>query len=340
MCFGRRKEKHRTSAEVSLPPPPSYQPAAADMKDGQQSKPPGGSAHDWTAPPPAQPSSASGKDKAKHDWQTAVPDTSLFPPPPPFFSAHDRSYANNATEAEAEAGEEWCRQFPLVPPLTLDDAGRAALQSSNFRLMEPAGFGGRLEWLAKGHWAVTTPDGSPDRCIIAYPPLYAAALHDPTRTGSAVTVYYEVRLRAGGRARGANNTVALGFAALPYPSFRLPGWHRGSLGVHGDDGRRYVNDRWGGKDLTAEFRCGDTYGIGMTLGPGAVEHRPRVDVFFTRNGSRVAGWDLHEETDAEGDLPVTGLEGFHDLSCAVGTFDAVDFEVILDPAKCMYQVPR
>ena len=39
--------------------------------------------------------------------------------------------------------------------------------------------------------------------------------------------------------------AALGFVAPPYPPFRLPGWQRGSLAVHSDDGRRYVaNENW------------------------------------------------------------------------------------------------
>jgi hypothetical protein len=33
--------------------------------------------------------------------------------------------------------------------------------------------------------------------------------------------------------------------------------------VHGDDGRRFVNDTWGGKDFTTKFVEGETVGIGM-----------------------------------------------------------------------------
>ena len=35
------------------------------------------------------------------------------------------------------------------------------------------------------------------------------------------------------------------------------------MGVHGDDGRRFVNDTWGGKDFTTKFVEGETVGIGM-----------------------------------------------------------------------------
>ncbi|KAG5951982.1 hypothetical protein E4U53_001875 [Claviceps sorghi] len=267
-------------------------------------------------PPPSSPAQA-------HDWEAAVPDTSLLPPPPALFSGHDASPVNNAAEADAEAGEDWCARHPLAPPMVPDAVARTALGAGNIRLVEPAGFRGSLRWLAPGHWRAATPSSSPDRCLIGYPPLYLARDRDRDRDRPR-TIYYEVRILGG-------NSLAVGFAALPYPSFRLPGWHRGSLAVHGDDGRRYVNDRWGGKDFTRAFRRGETLGVGMTFAPSATR------VFFTRDGAPAGGWDLHEETDAERDLPVTGLEGFHDLTCAIGVFDGVDFEVVFDEAKWRYR---
>ena len=70
--------------------------------------------------------------------------------------------------------------------------------------------------------------------------------------------------------------VAVGYCAKPYPPWRLPGWHRASVGVHGDDGRRFVNDSWGGKDFTGAFRVGERVGIGMQFkGPGPGE-RPAI----------------------------------------------------------------
>jgi hypothetical protein len=62
-----------------------------------------------------------------------------------------------------------------------------------------------------------------------------------------------------------------------------------------------------------------------------------TDVFFTRQGQEVGRWNLHEETDAEQDLPVTGLEGYHDLSCAIGTNGRTGFEVVFDPARWAYR---
>lgn len=261
-----------------------------------------------------------------------MPDTSLFPPPPAIFSSYDESPTSNADEAQSIAGTQWCEQNPLSRPITLDQAGMTALYAHNIRLMEPAGFNGKLNWLGPGVWEASTAKNTPDRCIISYPPLYTVNQHDPTRYNRPHTIYYEFRLRPDSR----TNNVAVGFTALPYPSFRMPGWHRGSLAVHGDDGHKYVNDTWGGKDFTQSFNKGEVYGIGMTLTPTGT-HKPHVRIFFTRSGGMVGGWDLDEEIDAEQDAPVTGLEGFHDLCAAIGTYDGVSLEVYFEPSRWLFR---
>ncbi|KAH8734787.1 hypothetical protein BGZ61DRAFT_473478 [Ilyonectria robusta] len=333
------------SSQQQFAPPPGPPPGRSSQQEyappsgpppGQSSQqhyapppgPPPGS-NDWIQPPSGPPPSAAKQ--PQHDWEVAVPDTSLFPPPPAIFSGYDRSPTSNATEDDAIAGEDWCERYPLTRPIVLDQLASTALEAGNIRLMEPAGFSGKLTWLKPGQWDGYTAKNSPDRCIIGYPPLYSVTQHDPLRSGRPKTIYYEVKLRD----NSPTVFLGLGFTALPYPSFRMPGWHRGSLAVHGDDGHKYINDRWGGKDFTDEFRRGDTYGIGMTF-RAVGQAKPQVDIFFTRNGTMTGGWALHEETDAEQDLPVTGMEGLHDLSCAIGTYDAVAFEVIFDAAKWLY----
>ena len=267
-----------------------------------------------------------------------MPDTSLFPPPPAIFSGFYRSPSSNASEEDANAGEQWCAENPLLPPLDLDQHALLALQHNDIRLMAPTMgiYKGELNWVAPGVWAGSTPPDARDSTIIGYPPLYSVKQHSPLLlpAGGKRTVYYEVAVKPS-QFHPKQICLALGFTALPYPSFRMPGWHRGSLAVHGDDGHRYVNDRWGGKDFTEPFRVGARYGVGMhfTAALGGIE----TEVFFTRDGQVVGRWNLHEETDAQEDLPVTGLEGFHDLSCAVGTYEAVAFEVVFDPAKWAYR---
>lgn len=345
-----------SSNQAYAPPPPQPQYVApyVDVTESADQHQP-----EYQQPPPPPPPSSKAAQapsyadapptydagSSQHDWQAAVPDTSLFPPPPAIFSGFYRSPTSNATEEEAEAGEAWCATYPLTDPLDLDDASKGALHFHNIRLMEPVGFNGRLAWLDQGRWYGETAPGSPDRCVISYPPLYAARQHSPAAAGGRPrTVYYEVRLLPD----SPGVFLGLGFSALPYPSFRMPGWHRASLAVHGDDGHKYVNDRWGGREFTAPFQRGETYGIGMTIkaspfgggqhGQGGDEGgKPLVDVFFTRNGALVGGWNIHEETDAEEDLPVTGLEGLHDLCASIGTYDGVKFEAVFEPSKWLYK---
>ncbi|KAK1690490.1 hypothetical protein BDP55DRAFT_650913 [Colletotrichum godetiae] len=315
-------------------PPPShggYAPPSGPPPSHQQSEyapPPGPppARNDYTAPPPGPPPS----DSKKHDWETAVPDTTLFPPPPAFFSGFDRSPANNSTEREAEAGEAWVAQYPLVQPIDLDSTALEALHTHRIWLLQPQGFRGTMTQPVSGKWEVTTQRNAPDSTIIGYPPLYSVKNNSPLATGQPFKIYYEVKIRGS----ASEVDLALGFTALPYPNFRLPGWHRGSLGVHGDDGHKYINDRWGGKSFTEPFRPGETLGIGMQF--TAQGGRMSVDIFFTRDGRLAGTWNLHEESDSEQDLPVNGLEGFHDLSCAIGTFSKNEYDIIFDPTLWKY----
>ena len=129
----------------------------------------------------------------------------------------------------------------------------------------------------------------------------------------------------------------------------MPGWERGSLGVHGDDGRKYVNDSFGGKDFTSAFNIGETIGLGMTFSiansSAASAARAtsgtkiKVEVFLTRNGREAGSWDLHEELDAENDLGVEGLEGNFDLCGAVGIFGGIEFDVFFNSRDWLYR-PR
>lgn len=189
--------------------------------------------------------------------------------------------------------------------------------------------------LGTGTWKGSTRPGSTDSCLLSSAPLYFAAVDAPTQVKK--TIYYELKIRSLGRGRrGEESSIALGFCAMPYPTWRMPGWERGSLAIHGDDGRRYVNDTWGGKDFTSPFCSGDTVGLGMSFSLptsppnyGAPQQNNNViEVFFTRNGKKCEGWNLHEELDASNDLGVDGLDGQFDLYAAIGTFGGVEFDAI------------
>ena len=170
--------------------------------------------------------------------------------------------------------------------------------------------------------------------------MYFAAEDSPLMTERFKTIYFEVRVltMGGNRAREAAG-IAVGFCAKPYPSWRLPGWQRASLGIHGDDGRRFVNDPDGGVDFTRPFKPGETVGIGMTFAvPQNVENhgKAHAEVFFTRDGKRDEGWQVNEERDRESDS-VLGLEGELDLYAAIGMFGLVEFEVQLASEGWLYQ---
>ena len=129
----------------------------------------------------------------------------------------------------------------------------------------------------------------------------------------------------------------------------MPGWERGSLGVHGDDGRKYVNDSFGGKDFTSAFKIEETVGLGMAFSIADSSAasaasttsgtKIKVKVFLTRDGREVGFWDLHEELDADNDLGVEGLEGDFDLCGAVGIFGGIEFDVFFNSRDWLYR-PR
>lgn len=311
---------------------PSTDPALSRDRQEDYAPPPGPPPSHLSEPPPAYPADCIPP-PPQHDWQTAVPDTSLLPPPPAL--GNFSSSANNASEDEAAQGEAWCDAHPLYAPAVLSPAQLADIAARRIDLTAPPAFRGTLRRLHAGNWEVSTPKRSGDMCFLTHLPLYAPAMvRQPQK--KPFTAYFEVRIAV---LAGQDVGLALGYVAPPYPAFRLPGWHRGSLGVHGDDGSRFVNDMFGGKTFVPPFRAGEVVGLGMEFGGRGSEAGDAmpVEIFFTRNGREEGRWNLHEESDAEQDLPVTGLEGHHDIVGAVGTFGETAFEVVFEREKWLYR---
>ena len=129
-----------------------------------------------------------------------------------------------------------------------------------------------------------------------------------------------------------DSVVALGFACVPYPQYRLPGWHRGSLAIHSDDGRRYCNDGYGGVEFTRPFSQGEQLALALVMrwvaGPGEAG-MVESEVVFMRDGRREGGWMVQEEVESERPDPTIGLLGDKDVFAAVGVTGGKGVEVVV-----------
>ncbi|KAH9893068.1 hypothetical protein F4778DRAFT_749590 [Xylariomycetidae sp. FL2044] len=299
---------------------------------------------DGYAPPPGPPPSFAPK---QHDWETAVPDTALFPPPPDIFGAYDYSPANNSTQERYKSGLEWCEKYQLLEPISEElSLGHVGMFLPDYIRDKGVVLSSHGEGVFTIKAPVIRSKGSKDNedmCLTSWPPLYSARTHG---TRLPVTIYYEVVIK---KLANAVSVVALGYCAPPYPAFRLPGWHRASLGVHSDDGHRYVNDPHGGNPFTSPFKQGEVVGLGMEFFAvpdnqgqrgGGVGNKIGVNVFFTRNGKLRTNekWDINEEKDRVLEKGVEGLQGYHDICAAVGVSGEVEVEVVFKPELCLYKL--
>ncbi|KAF9358256.1 Rsp5p-dependent ubiquitination, sorting of cargo proteins at the multivesicular body [Mortierella sp. NVP85] len=87
--------------------------------------------------------------------------------------------------------------------------------------------------------------------------------------------YWEVKMFE----KSPNTTISIGVSTKPFPTTRLPGWNRFSVGYFSNNGQKYCNSPWSGTPFGPTFFEGDVVGCG---------YRPRNGtVFFTRNGRRI-----------------------------------------------------
>ena len=89
--------------------------------------------------------------------------------------------------------------------------------------------------------------------------------------------YYEIELLNIG-----SIGVAIGVATENYPLDQAPGWFRGSIAYHTDNGKLY-NASVKGKEFGPVARCGDTIGCGISI-PSNIKC---CSVFFTYNGVEI-----------------------------------------------------
>ncbi|KAI8139036.1 concanavalin A-like lectin/glucanase domain-containing protein [Fennellomyces sp. T-0311] len=97
-------------------------------------------------------------------------------------------------------------------------------------------------------------------------------------------------------------TVSVGVATKPYPSWRLPGWNRYSIGYFSNNGCKYFSSPFNGKPYGLTFTHGDVIGVGY-------RHRTGT-VFYTRNGRKLEDaytglrWNLFPTVGANGPCQV------------------------------------
>lgn len=317
-------------------PPPGPPPGHVSIKS-EYEPPPG--------PPPGRAAIASPEPPPYDPW--LGPDDNLHPPPS--FSnirpQNKKSPTANADYDDAARAHAWCRENLLWPAVDHEPYLVERIETGDLRLTVPPNTTDVTQYQpAMGRSYIRTSSSIGDTILLSDIPVYAPLRQSPLSTGQAQTLYFEVHVVGLGDRYGTGKNVesgiGIGFVAPPYPAWRLPGWHRGSLGVHSDDGRRYVDNSYGGQEFTTAFKKGDVVGIGMTYAPPVHGDRVsmRCQVFFTRNGKKDGSWDLHEEQDVQADAgDIRGLEGEHDLLAAVGVFGSVEFECVFRPEEWMYK---
>ena len=339
-------------------PPPShitqdYAPPSEPPSSHQDSyvpppgPPPSRQYQEYAPPPGPPPSHKQGQDEPPpyHDW-TSIPDTSLLPPPPTI--GYKVSPSSNAEESDGIRAHQWCERYPLLVPHQPSEAQTTAASIGNISLQRPREFRGQLHSTGMGAWTGRTEPRSKDSCLITSLPLYFVMVDSPFYTERSKTIYFEVKIHSLGHSRrDEESSLALGFCAVPYPTWRMVGWQRGSLAVHSDDGHRYVNDTDGGQEFTSPFRAGETIGIGVTYSLPDAPHdftlspaqaRPlKAEAFITRNGKRTEGWNIQEGIDSETEYGALGVDGKFDLYGAIGTFGQISFNVSFNSRDWLWQ---
>jgi hypothetical protein len=111
----------------------------------------------------------------------------------------------------------------------------------------------------------------------------------------------------------SGSVIALGLCAKPYPTFRLPGWHRESFGVHSDDGAKFFDNSFGGVDYCQPFKRGDRISVNYVRSTGKI--------FLSLNGTKLPDAYEHKFHRLER-FPVYLCVGFDGPSKVRLTLDA------------------
>jgi hypothetical protein len=123
--------------------------------------------------------------------------------------------------------------------------------------------------------------------------------------------YFEVTVDS----KPSECVAALGIATKPYPAFRLPGWDQMSVGYHGDDGHKFVNNNEGGEPYGPTFGERDVVGCGIECKD---ENKRNCAVYFTLNGLRLDNATNNLNNVEYGYFPTVGCFGACTLTVNFG----------------------
>lgn len=124
--------------------------------------------------------------------------------------------------------------------------------------------------------------------------------------------YWEVKMFT----KPDTTNVAVGLATKPYPSFRLPGWSKHSVGYFSSDGFKSHNYPFAAQSYGPAYVQGDVIGVG---------YRPRSGtVFFTRNGKKLE--DAFIGLNRHNLFPTIGTDGAAELHVNLGQAGFVSIE--------------
>lgn len=105
-----------------------------------------------------------------------------------------------------------------------------------------------------------------------------------------------------------NTSIAVGLATKPYPSFRMPGWSKYSVGFFSADGFKCHNFPFTAQSYGPPYLQGDVIGVG---------YRPRSGtVFFTRNGKKLE--DAYVGLNRYNLFPTIGADGSAEVHVNLG----------------------
>jgi len=102
--------------------------------------------------------------------------------------------------------------------------------------------------------------------------------------------------------QGASMSLGIGILRTDCYLQGMPGWYRGSIGYHGDDGNIFLGDTGRIEPTNTQFKQGDTVGCGYTI--------YRRVLFFTKNGRTI--WEIPFRDQGEYFL-VAGLHSMNSV---------------------------